>query len=275
MSANLELKRVNEWSPLRGFSNLFQKENRSWWGTKKWWINALIWPVLLGGLAANMLFVPSVISLGSPEEIARAGGETAYVLLTGLSVFFEFGTMAVALGAIVLCQDLVIEEKTNGVLEWLLSKPVARRAYFLSKVLVNLIYCILFLILIPAVITYGLFYLRLGSPFPVLPFLSGVGIMILHMTFYIALTMLLGVLFSSRAPVLGISLGLVLGGSLLGGLIKPLLYVSPWILAKTASLMAGSQPVPVELIWPPIISTVLWTIIFIVVSLVRFEQAEF
>ncbi len=275
MSTNLELKRVSEWGKLRGFSNLFHKENRSWWSTRKWWVNALIWPILLGGLAANMLFVPSVISLGSPEEIARAGGETAYVLLTGLSVLFEFGTMAVALGAIVLCQDLVLEEKTNGVLEWLLSKPVARRAYLLSKLLVNLIYCILFLILIPAVITYGLFFLRLGSPFPVLPFLSGVGIMILHMTFYIALTMLLGVFFSSRAPVLGISLGLVLGGSLLGGLIKPLLYVSPWILAKTASLVAGSQPVPVGLIWLPIISTALWTIIFIAVSLVKFEQAEF
>jgi ABC-2 type transport system permease protein len=222
-----------------------------------------------------MLFVPTIASLGSPEEIARAGGETAYVILTGLSAFFEFGAMAVALGAIILCQDLVIEEKNNGVIEWLLSKPVARRAYLLSKLMVNLIYCILFLIFIPAVITYGLFSLRLGSPFPVLPFLSGVGIMILHMTFYIALTLLLGVFFSSRAPVLGISLALVLGGNLIASLIKPLLNVSPFILAKSASLVAGSQPVPAELIWSPVLSTGLWIIIFIASSLFKFEHAEF
>ncbi len=275
MSANLEMKRVNEWSALRGFSNLFGKENRSWWSTRKWWINALIWPVLLCGLTANMLFVPTIASLGSSEEIARAGGETAYVVMTGLSAFFEFGAMAVALGAIILCQDLVLEEKNNGVLEWLLSKPVARRAYLLSKLLVNLVYCTFFLIVIPAGIAYGLFSLRLGSPFPVLPFLSGVGIMILHMTFYVAFTLLLGVLFSSRTPVLGLSLGLVLGGNLIAGLIKPLLYVSPWILAKTASLVAGSQPVPPELIWPPVISTVLWIIVFVAGSLAKFDQAEF
>lgn len=275
MSANLELKRVNEWSPLRGFSNLFQKENRSWWGTKKWWVNALIWPLLLGGLTANMLFVPSMINLGSPEDIARAGGETAYILMTGLSVFFEFGIMAVALGAIVLCQDLLIDEKTNGVLEWLLSKPVARRAYLLSRLLVNLLYCILFLIIIPAIITYVLLYLRFDSLFPILPFLSGVGIMILHMTFYVTLTLLLGVFFSSRAPVLGIALGMVLGGNLLAGLVKPLLYVSPWILVKTASLVAGSQPVPAGLLWPPIISTTLWVIVFVAVSLAKFEKTEF
>ena len=43
MSANLDLLKGNEWKGLRGFSNLFSKENGAWWGTRRWWINALLW----------------------------------------------------------------------------------------------------------------------------------------------------------------------------------------------------------------------------------------
>ncbi len=275
MNPNNELKKINEWNILRGFKNLAHKENRSWWSTRKWWINALVWPVLLCGLTANMLFVPTITNLASPEEIARAGSKTAYVVMTGLSAFFEFGTMVIALGAIILCMDLVFEEKNNGVLEWLLSKPVTRRAYLLSKLLVSLLYCSFFMVVIPASLAYGLFSLKQGGLFPVQPFLSGVGIMVLHLAFYVSLTLLLGVIFSSRMPVLGLSLSMVLGGNLIASLIKPLLYISPWALPKIASLIAGNQPAPPELIWLPVFSTAFWFVIFVIGSLVIIEREEF
>ncbi len=98
MAANIEFELVKELSGLRGFTNLFHKENRAWWGTRRWWINALLWPVLMCGLLANMLFVPTIANLATEAEIARAGGLTAYILQMGLSVFFEFGTTVLALG---------------------------------------------------------------------------------------------------------------------------------------------------------------------------------
>lgn len=273
MAANLQ--RVNEWDGLRGFTNLVYKENRAWLGTRRWWINSLIWPVLLGGLVANMIFVPAIVDLARPEEVAQAGGVTAYVILTGLSVFFEFGAQAVGIGVIVLCQDLIIDERQSGIVDWILTKPVTRRAYVVAKLIANMVFILLFLVGIPSILTYILFYIRMGMPYPWLPFTVGVGIMSLHSLFYLTLTLMLGTLFSSRPPVMGIALGVLLGGNLLAGLIKPLLYISPWSLAKLASLVAGGQLVPFELFLLPIAATAMWCIVFVIVALAKFEKLEF
>ena len=43
MTVNSELQHVKEWSQMRGFSNLFRKENRAWWGTRRWLVQAVLW----------------------------------------------------------------------------------------------------------------------------------------------------------------------------------------------------------------------------------------
>ncbi len=128
---------------------------------------------------------------------------------------------------------------------------------------------------IPSVIGYGMLSLRLGAPFPLVPFLSAVGIMIVHAFFYLTLTLMLGTLFNNRGPILGIALGSVLGGNMLGGLFKPLLYVTPWMLPKVASLTASGQAVPPEIGVVPLVLTVLWCVVFIVVAMAKFEKVEF
>jgi ABC-2 type transport system permease protein len=275
MAANIEFERVKELNGLRGFSNLFHKENCAWWGTRRWWINALLWPVLMCGLLANMLFVPTIANLATEAEIARAGGLTTHILLMGLSVFFEFGTTVLALGAIVLTQDAIISEKQSGVAEWLLSKPIARRSYVLAKLAANTLPMLVLMVGLPSLIGYGMLSLRGGEAFPVTPFLSAVGIMIVHAFFYLALTLMLGTIFDNRGPILGIALGSVLGGSLLGGLFKPLMYVTPWMLPKVASLTASSQALPPEIGLAPLATTALWCVVFIVIAMAKFEKTEF
>lgn len=275
MAAKIELQRVREWGWLRGFSNLFRKEHQAWWGTRRWWINGLAWTLILGGLVANMLFVPTLTNLANPEAIHAAGGEQAYAIQMGLSAFCEFGVQLVAIGAIILTQDALIDERINGVTEWILSKPVARRAYLIAKLIANLLYISFFLVLLPALVVYGLFYLHSSESYPLIPFLSGVGLMLLHLGFYMTLTLMLGAFFSSRAPVLAISLGTLLGGSILGSLVKPLLSITPWMLAQIASGVASQTPLPGSLIWPPAAATAIWCVLFIIVTLFKFERTEF
>jgi ABC-2 type transport system permease protein len=275
MAANIEFELVNELNGLRGFTNLFHKENRAWWSTRRWWINALLWPVLMCGLLANMLFVPTIANLATEAEIAQAGGLTAHVLLMGLSVFFEFGTTVLALGAIVLTQDAIISEKQSGVAEWLLSKPIARRSYILAKLAANTLPMLVLMVGLPAAIAYGMLSLRAGEAFAVMPFVSAVGIMLVHALFYLTLTLMLGTIFNNRGPILGIALGSVLGGNLLGGLIKPLLYVTPWMLPKVASLTASSQALPSESGIAPLGATILWSVVFVIVAMVKYERTEF
>ena len=60
MAANCELQKVHEWQGMRGFSNLFKKEHRSWWGTRRWWVNTLLWAVLIVGLSLSTVREPFV-----------------------------------------------------------------------------------------------------------------------------------------------------------------------------------------------------------------------
>ncbi len=267
MSANLELQRVNEWGGLRGFANLFRKEHRAWWGTRRWWINALLWTVLFGGFtAAIMLFAPS--------EGANQVAETE-IIQAGAEIFFEFGCILLAVGTVILAQDLIIGEKQSGVVEWLLSKPVVRRSYILAKLAANALPVLVLLVGLPSTMVYGLLSLRMGAPFPFAPFLSAVGIMTVHTLFYLTLTLMLGTIFNNRGPILGITLGSVLGGSILGGFIKPLFYVTPWILPKVASGTATGQAILAEMGLAPLIATILWSLGFILVALWKFEKTEF
>lgn len=275
MAANLELQRVDEWSGLRGFANLFHKENRAWWGTRRWWINALLWTGMLGGLVGMVLFMlPPVAEATGDPNVAAAGGPIAFGLEMGRTVLFELGTMALAIGVIVLCQDLIVDEKQSGLTEWLLAKPVTRTAYVLAKLLASALAVMILLIALPALAAYLLLSARIGSFFPFLPFLGGVGIMIVHTLFYLTLTLMLGTLFNSRPPILGIALGVLLGGNLLAGFLKPLLPVMPWMLGKVASLAAGSQPLPPSLLLPPLIASALWSLIFIFIAVAKFEKTE-
>ena len=276
MAVNLELQKVNEWNKLRGFSNLFSKENGAWWGTRRWWVNALLWTVLLGGLTAIMLFGPNEeVAEASEAEIALAGGVIAYTLMVSLSVFFEFGVPILAIGTVILTQDLIIGEKQSGVAEWLLSKPVVRRSYVLAKLAANALPVLALLVGLPSVLVFSMLSLRLGTLFSLAPFLSAVGIMGIHTIFYLTLTLMLGTIFNHRGPILGIALGSVLGGGILGGFIKPLFYVTPWMLPKLAWLTATSQVIPVEMGFASLVATILGSVVFTYVALVKYEKMEF
>lgn len=276
MSANLKLQKINEWDGLRGFKNLFSKENGAWWGTRRWWINALLWTVLLSGLTAIMLFSPGAEANQATEaEISQAGGSIAFILSLGLSVFFEFGGPMLAIGTVILSQDLIIAEKQSGLTEWLLSKPVTRRAYVLAKAAANGPALLILLVGLSSSVVYGLLSLRLGSPFPLLPFLFAVEILSVHTLFYLTLTLMLGTIFNNRAPILGIALGSILGGSILGGFITPLFYITPWMLPKTAWLLTTNQAISLDMGISSLVASMMLSIIFLVVALVRFEKMEF
>lgn len=276
MSANLNLQKVNEWERLRGFSNLFGKENRAWWGTRRWWINSLLWTTLLCGLTAILLFAPSEeANEASAAEIAQAGGLIAYIMSLGLSVFFEFGGPMLAIGTVILAQDLIIGEKQSGVAEWLLSKPVVRRSYVLAKFAANTLPVLVLLVGLPSALVYGMLSLRTGTLYPLAPFLSAIGIMAVHTLFYLTFTLMLGTIFNNRAPILGIALGSVLGGGLLGGFIKPLFYVTPWMLPKVAWLTATGQAISTDMGIASLAATALWIAAFIFMALSKFEKMEF
>jgi hypothetical protein len=100
-SVNTELQRVNEMNGLRGFANLFRKEKQTWWGTRRWWVNAILWPAVLGGLVFMMLFMlPPVAEATGNPNVAALGDPISFALEMGRTAFFELGTITLAVGVI-------------------------------------------------------------------------------------------------------------------------------------------------------------------------------
>jgi ABC-type transport system involved in multi-copper enzyme maturation permease subunit len=272
MSANMELKRVKEWAWMRGFANLYQKESQAWWSTKRWWINGLLWLGLVAGMLVAMLFIvpPFFAALGQTTMVADNGG----MVKMGLHTFYTVGTLAITIGVIVLCQDLIIGEKQTGLTEYLLANPVQRKAYVLAKLCASLVAVLLLLVALPGAAAYVVISLGAGGPLPLLPYLAGIGLLVLHSLFYLTLTIMLGVFFSSRSPILGIPFGIFFIGMLFGFL-KPLMYIGPSMLTGYAEAIAGSVPLPPGLLWPPLLATGLWCVVFTCAALIKFERTEF
>ena len=249
----------------RGFSNLFHKEFSAWWGTRRWWVQGALWAGGLNGLLAMALFV-------LPPMMEAQGEPPSDPLVMGGQMFFALGMMAVSIGVVILLQGAVLDEKTSGTAAWILSKPVTRSAFILSKLLANAASVLALMVLLPSLIAFFQFALAVDSLDP-LRFLAGVGLMVLHVLFYLTLTLLAGVLSDNRGIVLGTTLGFLLVGGTLLRSAWPLSLISPWVLPDIAGAVLAGNPLPTSMLLP-VLATALWTAVFVWLCVWRFDKQE-
>jgi ABC-2 type transport system permease protein len=266
MAANVSLQEIKGDTWRRGLGSLLRRENGKWWGSRRWIVQMVLWILVLDGALAFGLFVL--------PEMAAADGmaiSAAEAFETGRQMFFGLGVLALAIGAIVLLQDAIIEEKVSGTAEWVLSKPVSRTAYVVAKLFPNLLGMALTMLLVPGLLGYALFG-SAGANFTVRGFLASEAIVALNLLFYVSLTLMLGVLFRSRAPLLGVALGSLFGGSLVP--IAAVVQFTPWKLSELSILPVMGMPLP-EIATTMLVSTVAWSMIFIALAIWQFNRQEF
>ncbi len=271
MSANSELHRVNERTWMRGFRTMVQKENISWWSTRQWW--------LVGSLSLGLTVAITLVAMKvMPSLLAAAGATDAmsvtYRLQMGLQWFFEMDGLVLTIGMIILCHDLIVSEKQNGLAEWLLTKPLQRRSYLLAKMSASLVATLVLMIAVPSAAAYGVISLSSGELFPVQPFLASVAVMVLHTIFYLTLMLLLGTICNSRMAVLAIGIAILMGGNFVLFVFQPIAYVGPWVLLKLSTLISSNVAIPSNLLWSSIIATGIWCLLFTLTSLIKFERTE-
>jgi ABC-type transport system involved in multi-copper enzyme maturation permease subunit len=260
----LQERTGNHWQ--RGLAPMLRREHRKWWGTHRWWVQCLIWTGLLNGLLAFALYILPHMAAADGVPISQA---EAFDM--GRQMFFGLGVLALALGAIVLLQDAIIEEKANGTAEWILSKPLARPAYLLAKLISNVFGMAVTMLLAPGVIGYLLFTTYEAGDFTLGVFLASGGIVALHLFFYITLTLLLGVLFEARAQLMGVALLSLFGGSFIP--VAQIVQFTPWKLGDLVVLpMMGEALPPIAITM--LVSTAIWSVVFIAAAIWRFNQQE-
>ncbi len=196
-----------------------------------------------------------------------------------LDKFFQIAGIAMTLGIVVLAQDEIIGEKRSGTAAWVLSKPVSRSAFVLSKLLGNLPGIVVIQVLLQGAVCYAMVSISRGSPLPVIGFLGGMGAVLLALSFYLALTLMLGTLFDSRGAVMGIPLVIILGFTLFPMFFPPSFVLLPYALTMSgggmpsvALALAMGQPIP-SLV--PIMANAAWAVLFACVSVWRFQHEEF
>ena len=270
MVANTELQRVGLSGWRTGLANLLGKENRAWWASRRWLVQSVVWAVIVNGLLALSLFF-------MPLLVEMTGGPDVDTVDLGLVMLFRIGGVALAIGAIVLVQDAIIGERKAGVTEWLLSKPVSRPAYVLAKLLAHGLGMLVIMVGLQGAIAYGLLSLAMGKPFPLPPYLVGMAGLAVHTLFYLALALMMGVLTTSRTTLLGASLGVLLIGWLvtpIGLSVGTFVMLMPFTLVHILPAAVQGAPLPLS-IWLPIGVTAVLSVVFVAVTLARFERLEF
>lgn len=276
MSANARFETINEQSWRMGFANLLLKENRDWWGTRRWWVNVIIWLLVINGIAALMLWAPmsdpsqpNAERVMVPADVAVQGAVANLVVMAGLFT---------PIGGVIVMQGTIIDEKKSGTAAWIMSKPASRTAFILTKLIANTVALVVIAVAIQWGVTYALFALR-GSTPPAGGIALGAAVLALNLLFYMALTLLLGTLFNDRGAVIAIPIVTLFAAQFLGNNFPVLASLTPWGLIFPSGMQ---QPTAIEAMMgmpisnvAPILATVVWIAVFIGTAIWRFQREEF
>ncbi len=262
---------------LAGFGNMLAKELGELFRTRRWLWQLLIWLIIIDGFIAFMLFglpmLASIVPEHRPTVEAVFGGLPPEVV--GLTYYFLIGAMTGTIGVIILAQDEIIQEKQSGTAAWILSKPVARPAFILTKLLSNITGALVFIVALPGLAALGAIYLAADLMMPLAPFLAGAGLLLLLLIFYISLVILLGVLFESRGPVLGIAIGVMFLGMQVTRWFPQTTFVLPFGMDTIALSVASGAALPAMAVPKAIATTLVLSIVFVLLALWRFQHKEF
>ncbi len=255
---------------LAGFGNSLGKELGDWFGTRRWWVQSLVWLTLFNVGLALVLFVAPRFQ--SPDAHGVSGAEDPY--LYGLSVFFNTVALLGAIGIIILTQDEIIQEKQSGTAAWILTKPLSRASFILSKLLSNVLGGLVFIVALPGLVAYGEILLASGQAAPLLPYVQALMVMLLTLTFYITLSLMLGAFFEARSPVLAGTFGVLVGGLVVSQFVPNVRYILPLNMDQIAMALMLGQPLSPPMIYQ-LITAALFSVLFTVAALWRFEGEEF
>ena len=260
-NSTMQLETGTGWS--RGLKNVLGAEIGSWFGTRQWWVQILIWSSIV-----NFVLIGVVAS----GEMTTHGD-----LFMLMNVFMG---MATPIGVCIIMQEAIVGEKQSGTAAWILSKPVSRLGFLVSKLLGNSLGITVNMVLVPALIAYAIITLATGQAPAPLAFAAGMGVHLASLFFYVGLTLMLGAISDHRGPVIGLPLAFLFGQNFVGGLLGPAAGLLPWTLtmplnnspepALASTLMMGLEPAS----FMNLIVAVTAGVLFLVVAAWRFERQE-
>lgn len=245
-----------------GLTNLLRKETRRRWNVRNMLIQGAIWLLLLNFVLAMML----------ESEVNRGS------IMLGVTTFIFMAGILAPIGIVMASQGAIVNEKKSGTAAWVLSKPVSRTAFILSKLITIIAGFLAIVIVLQGIIAYGQLSMFQGAALPAWPFIGSMLFLSLNVIFYLTLTVMLGTLFDKRVPVIGIPIALIIIQAfllnLLGEVVDWLPYLFPGTLTDLARALILEASMPSQWLLP-IFTTLLFSASFVYMSIWRFKREEF
>jgi ABC-2 type transport system permease protein len=281
MSESHVLQSVSERGWRSGFANLVRHENSCWWRARRWWVQSLIWFVTLNGILVLTLWImplvgPGQATAGDVEASWEVNARTAEAAAEGFGALLLLMGILPVFGVLIITQGAIVGEKQSGTVAWVLSGPVSRAAFVLSKLIAHGTGFLVTAVVLQGLIAYAQMSLSVGRFLPPMPIVTALSLHALHLLFYLTLTLMLGTLFTSRGPVLAIPIAILIGQGILESLAKPYAPWFPWQalpskLPVLANVAVRGDPLPV---WTPVVSVTFFSVAFVLLSIWRFERIE-
>jgi ABC-2 type transport system permease protein len=285
MASNDEFQSVGNQGWLQGYANLSRKENYLWWGTSRWWVQILVWLLIANGILFMVIGIaPSMEkspdSASSTQATQNTGQAQDPLDIYGLNVFLKMAGITLAIGVVVLGQDTLINEKQSGTASWVLSKPVSRGAFILSKVVSHALGILITMVVAQGIGAYLIIYFITHRALPIMPFMGAMGMLFISLLFWLGLSIMLGALSNKRGLVIGLPLVFILGYSLFVEIIPWTGEIMPWNLTAAVSIarpalglsLVTGHSLPTLM---PLFGSLIGCLLFIAIAIWRFQKEEF
>ena len=247
VSSKNSFEPVTETGWRMGFSTLFKKELKTWFGTNAWWQQAGLWSLIL------VLFGSATIA--DPDA--------------GVFIFYFMAMIFPGIAIIIISQERILEEKRSGSAAWVLSKPVSRTAFIIAKLIPSALGFCFSMILIPGILFYVVANI-LGAALPLGTYLLTLIPLMLWQLFLSWLTMCLATFFEKEGPVMAVPFPFLFIGPTLA---QHPLYgpYGPWGLLMNSINLINGEPYPIY----PVVITLFLLLLFAILAVLRFRQHEF
>jgi ABC-2 type transport system permease protein len=257
----MRLEQGSGWT--RGLRNLLRGELGEWFGARRWLSQIILWAAVVNG-----------ILLAAGLQMPKSGA------MDGLTIFNIFMGMGPPVGVAILMMGAIVEEKRSGTAAWILSKPVSRTAFVLSKLIGNSVGVLVCIIIAQGLIGFSILRFVLHLSIAPAHFVAGMSAHLVHLLFYVTLGTMLGTLFQKPAPVVAIPIAFNFTQQYIPGLLHFLTNRLPWNIGMpfgngqtpsiASALMLGLRPLTVV----PVLVALLSSVVFVAVALVVFQRQE-
>lgn len=219
-------------------------------------------------------FLPDLLqTLGGSEGItidpAMANQEGGDVLASTLgSQFDQLGVMILVISMMGIIQS----EKANGMLDFILTRPVSVRSYIGGKTISNYLFAAASIAL-----GYGVSYLYvyfLFTSVPLLPLMTALGFYLLWVLFIVAFTMMISAMFQSQSVVALISIVCLLGLRVIVGLSTVIDHINPASMSEYAIDLLVTGTLDPEVFWS-MAATLLCTYLSLYVTITGISNKRF